>query len=281
MADLRVVSLRCLTIAFPVTLVACIQTSLLPNPAVNALFPLAAPKTDLTQNQATLAPAENNQITAQQTIAEPIAATYRSTARMAGFSTDGRYFMQLESSRDTGAGVPKAVLQIMDLTANRCVPNGCVATTYSEADAKLSLIDAENALLKQTQQLRQSLQLTSPTSGNSVPMMARSRADERETVTMQLNGEPLLLQIQRQAVVGGGSNGSLDKPPSTFGLVATYRGKQRSLGSLGDANDLAIAYSIREVKLSADGKQVAVLLTAVKPTFEGTIATTIVRGFGI
>jgi predicted secreted protein len=199
--------------------------------------------------------------------------TFRATPRMAGFSPDGNYFIYLESSRDTGAGVPKSMLQLMDVASNRCVENGCVETRYSEKEAEMKTADAETDLLKQTWKVRQDLNLTPPVEGTDVPILSRSRAaDGSETVTVRLNNsEPVTLYLQQKR--------AQDK--AAMQLAVNYNGQKRSLDSLNNFRDNVLDYSIRQVTLSPDGKRVAVLITATKPTFEGTLGTTIVQGFGL
>ena len=199
--------------------------------------------------------------------------TFRATPRMAGFSPDGNYFIYLESARDTGAGVPKSMLQLVDVATNRCVENGCVETRYDEKEAQMKTAEAETALLKQTWKVRQDLNLTPPIAGTDVPILSRSRAvDGSETVTIRLrDSQPLKLHLQQKR--------STDKASMQLGV--TYDGQQRSIDSLNHFRDNVVDYSIRQVTLSPDGKRVAVLITATKPTFEGTLGTTIVQGFAL
>ena len=197
--------------------------------------------------------------------------TFQATPRMAGFSPDGNYFIYLESSRDTGAGVPKLRLQLVDVASNRCVENGCIETRSGEKDAGTPIADAETALLKQTWKVRQDLNLTPPVTGTEIPILSRSRAaDGSETVTVRLNNsEPLTLYLQQKR--------AQDK--AAMQLAVNHNGQKRSLDSLNNLRDNVLDYSIRQVTLSPDGKRVAILITATKPTFEGTLGTTIVQGF--
>lgn len=198
--------------------------------------------------------------------------TFRATPRMTGFSPDGNYFIYLESSQDTGAGIPKSVLQLVQLDANRCVEDACVETRYSEKDAGMKITEAEAELLKQTWKVRQDLNLTPPAAGIDIPIVSRSRAvDGSETVTIRLNNRDLQLKLQQKS--------TQDKASMQLGV--TYDGQQRSLDSLNNFRDNVLDYSIRQVKVSPDGKRVAVLITATKPTFEGTLGTTLVQGFAL
>lgn len=198
--------------------------------------------------------------------------TFRATPRMTGFSPDSNYFIYLESSQDTGAGVPQSALQLVKLDANRCLEAACVETHYSEKEAGMKMSEAETELLKQTWKVRQDLNLTPPVAGINLPIVSRSRkADGSETVVVQLNDRNLQLHLQQKS--------TQDKASMRLGL--TYDGQQRSLDSLSNFRDNVLDYSIRQVKLSPDGKRVAVLITATKPTFEGTLGTTLVQGFAL
>ncbi len=198
--------------------------------------------------------------------------TFRATPRMTGFSPDGNYFVYLESSQDTGAGIPKSVLQLVKLDGNRCVEDACVETHYSEKEAGMKLSEAESELLKQTWKVRQDLNLTPPVAGIEIPIVSRSRTvDGSETVTMRLNNRDLQLHLQQKS--------TQDKASMQLGV--NYDGQQRSLDTLTNFRDNVLDYSIRQVKVSPDGKRVAVLITATKPTFEGTLGTTLVQGFAL
>lgn len=199
--------------------------------------------------------------------------TFQTTPRMAGFSPDSNYFIYLESSRDTGAGVPKSALQLVNVTSNRCVENGCIETRYGEQEAGTKTTDAETALLQQTWKVRQDLNLTPPVAGTDLPILSRSRAaDGSETVTVQpAASQPLQLHLRQKTAP--------DK--AAMQLEVNYNGQQRSLDSLSNFRTNVLGYAVRQVTLSPDGKQVAVLITTIKPTFEGTLGTTLVQGFAL
>lgn len=195
---------------------------------------------------------------------------------MVGFSPDGNYFIYLESSRDTGAGIPKSQLQVIDVSANACIENGCLETSYREPEANLSISQAEDDLLKQSWKVRQTLKLTPPARGESLPILSRSRSPEgTETVLVRLAGEqePLRLQLRQR------QTGSEVERQTAMQLEVVYQGQRRSLDSLSNFRERVLDYSIREVKLSPDGKSVAVLITTTKPTFEGTLGSTLVQSF--
>lgn len=200
--------------------------------------------------------------------------TFRAMPRMAGFSPDSNYFVYLESSRDTGAGVPKSALQLVNVATNRCVENGCIETRYGEKEANNDTTATEADLLKQTWKVRQELNLTPPVAGTELAILSRSRsADGSETVTVRLNddSQPLRLQLHQ----------TLTPDKAAMQLEAVYNGQQRSLDSLNNFRSNVLDYSIRQVRLSPDGKRIAVLITATKPTFEGTLGTTLVQGFAL
>lgn len=212
---------------------------------------------------------------------DSLAPTFRTTERMAGFSADGRYFVHLESSRDTGAGIPKSSLQVVNVAANTCAQNACLETRFQESDADKPLSEAEKSLLQQTWDVRQRLKLTPPSTGTALAIVARDRnADGTETVTVRLNAKDTLqLRLRQKRIASALQGGNADRDQAAMQLEVTHKGQTRSLGSLNNYRDWVLDYSIRSVYLSPDEERVAVLLTALKPTFEGTLGTTIVQGF--
>lgn len=228
------------------------------------------------------APASEPAVKPQASIAPQPAAkprlavipTFQATPRMAGFSTDGNYFIYLESSRDTGAGIPKAALQLVNVASNRCVENGCIETRYGEEEAATEIAEAETALLKQTWKVRQDLNLTPPVAGTDLPILSRARAaDGTETVTVKPTDTSPRLQLRLR------QTSAQDK--AAMQLEVNYDGQQRSLDSLSNFRTNIMDYAIRQVTLSPDGKRVAVLITTTKPTFEGTLGTTLIQGFAL
>lgn len=215
-------------------------------------------------------------------VSDSVRPTFSTTERMAGFSADGNYYLYLESSRDTGAGIPKSSLQVIDVASNACAPGSCVETRLSEAEANQALAATEKQLLQQTWKVRQDLKLTPPATGIELPIVARSRAaDGTETVTVRLHNsnQPLRLRLQQKQIASTMRGGQAERDKAAMQLEVSYNGQQRSLGSLNDYRDWVLDYSIREVRLSPDGQHVAVLITTTKPTFEGTLGTTLVQGF--
>ncbi|WP_432811330.1 DUF2259 domain-containing protein [Pantanalinema sp. GBBB05] len=233
------------------------------------------------QRDATAGAKQTATIAKPHTASDSLNPTFRTSERMAGFSTDGDYFIYLESSRDTGAGIPKSTMQLVALDSNACIQGGCLKTRYSESDSALSLKVAEDSLLEQTWSIRQNLQLTPPAGGDSLPVLSRSRtADGTETMTVRLaNQQPLQLRLQQKRIPAQQIGQEFTKDRAAMQIAVSYDGQRRSLGSLNEFRDWVLDYSIREVKLSPDGKHVVVLVTAMEPAFEGTLATTIVQGF--
>lgn len=260
-----------------------------PSPLPSAVAPVSQPAATNPAGQANsggrtklaIAPASVNQpqaaiaqrVAQPSTRSSPRTPTFQATSRMAGFSPDSNYFIYLESSRDTGAGVPRSALQLVNVGSNRCVTNGCIETHYSEA-AGAKTTDAETALLQQTWKVRQDLNLTPPVIGTNLPILSRSRAaDGSEIVTVQLTNAnyPLQLHLHQKKT----------QAKAAMQLEVNYNGQQRSLDSLSNFRPNVLDYSIRQVTLSPDGKRVAVLITTTKPTFEGTLGTTLVQGFAL
>ncbi|MDX2216449.1 MAG: DUF2259 domain-containing protein [Oculatellaceae cyanobacterium bins.114] len=200
-----------------------------------------------------------------------LATTFRTTRRMAGFSQDNQYYVYLETSRNSGTGIPKAVLQVIDVAGSTCVVGGCLETRYGEADADLSVRDAETDLLQQTWVLRQELGLTPPIAGIPLTIASRSRtADGTETVNVNLGDRQSLRFVLQQRAESG---------RASFRLEAQYAGQRRSLGSLNRFLNGILRYSIREVYSSPDEDSVVVLVTATRPTFQGVLETTLVQSF--
>ena len=207
------------------------------------------------------------------------APSQRTLEKKAGFSADGRYFLYLESWRDLGAGIPKSALQMVEVAKNACVEAGCVETQYGEVDAGLSLEVAEKTLLKQAQTLRKNLQLENPVAGTSLPITQRSRTTNgTETVTVDIGtGKPVMqIRLQQNATVSPMFGGTAQKDQASMQLQATYGSKSKAISLNQDG---AVGFSIREVVLSPNGKNIVVLLTSTQRAFEGTLGKTLVQGF--
>lgn len=210
------------------------------------------------------------------------APSQRTLQKIAGFSADGRYYLHLESWRDIGAGIPKSAMQLMDVEKNACVEAGCIETKYGEVDAGLSLEVAEKNLLQQTKTLRKNVQIEAPVAGTSLPITQRSRtADGTETVTVDLGtGKPAMeIQLQQKATVSSMFGGTAEKDQAWMQMQVTQNQKTRTIGSLKTPQDWIVGFSIREVVLSPNGKNIVVLLTSTQRAFEGTLGKTMVQGF--
>ena len=207
------------------------------------------------------------------------APSQRTIQKDAGFSADGRYFLYLESWRDLGAGIPKSALQVVDVVKNGCVNAGCIETQYGEVDAGLSLEVAEKNLLQQTQTLRKSLQLVAPVAGTSLPITQRSRTpDGTETATVNLGtGKPAMrIRLQQKNTVSPMFGGTAQKDQAFLKMQVNYGAKTRAIGLNQDGT---VGFSIREVVLSPNGKNIVVLITSTQRAYEGTLGKTLVQGF--
>lgn len=249
-----------------------------------------APKTPQASSlsgSSTTSTIENKRAVTQSAASPPsteyLRPTFTSTPRMAGFSADGQHYIYVESSRDTGAGVPKSTIQVVNVSENSCAKDGCLETHYSEVDGDLAIADTEKEVLQKTWKVRQELKLTPPVAGKLLPVVTRSRsADGSELVRAQLDADQVLQVRLRQKQIAPTSPGEQSQPiRAAMQLDVTYNGQTRSLDSIDNFRDWVLGYSIREVRLSPDGKRVAVLITATRPTFEGTLGTTLVRGFNL
>jgi predicted secreted protein len=207
---------------------------------------------------------------------EALANTWRAAHRMSGFSPDSNYYVYLESSRNTGSGIPSAELQIVQVTANSCIKNGCIETKYGESDSNKSTKMAEDDLLKKTWNTRQSLNLTPPQSGTKLNIISRTAGGNgSETIAVKVKAaKSLQIRLEQKQ-----KNASSGKESAAMRLVVNYNGRQRVLGSLNNFQDWVLSYSIREVRLSPNGRNIVVLVERTERTFEGVLKTTFVQGF--
>lgn len=202
--------------------------------------------------------------------------------RMAGFSSDGAYYLYLESWKDMGAGIPNATLQVVQIDKNQCLKQGCLETNFGEADAHLSLQDAENSLLQKTSQLRQALQLDTPRPGTALPITERSRLpDKTETVTVMVDGKPLDLRLTQKYEASVLAGGQADMDRAAMQLTMTYGGQQQIIGDLNQFHDWAMDFSIREVQQAPQGNGIVVLLNSTTRAYEGALNRTLVQSFDL
>jgi predicted secreted protein len=265
-------------VLFVMMLSACSQADVTSTsqPSADATQSVSTAKNSATKGE----PAKEESGTIAQAPTAPKIATFQTQQRSAGFSPDGQHFLNLESWRDQGAGIPHAALQIVNLADNTCVASGCLRTQFTEAQAGQSIESAENNLLQKTQQLRQDLQLAAPTPGEPLPVISRSRtADGTESVTVRLqNNQPLSLTLKQKRVLSGMAGGQAEKDQAAMQLEVRYAGKTQTLGSLDQMQDWMMDFSIREVRQAPTGDTIAILITGAERAFEGTLGRTIVQG---
>jgi len=108
-----------------------------------------------------------------------LAAVFKASRRLSGFSPDSRYYIYLESSRNPVTEVPTAQIQIIDVEKNSCVSDGCQKTEYDRSSSNISNQAAENELLSKTLPLRKALKLNQLKVGIPLPIVARSISPAR------------------------------------------------------------------------------------------------------
>ena len=211
-----------------------------------------------------------------------LATIFKASRRLAGFSIDSRYYIYLESSRNSVTEVPLAQIKIIDVATNSCVRNGCLETEYDRSSSTLSNQAAENDLLSKTLPLRQSLKLTQLKVGIPLSIISRSTSsDGIETVRVRLTSQPdpLQIRLQQRYIPSLVSGGSSDVERAAMRLVINYNNRQLTLGDLNNYRESVKKYSIREVRLSPNRRNIVVLLDQTQPTYEGVLQTTLVQSF--
>lgn len=210
-----------------------------------------------------------------------LATIWQATHRMSGFSADSNAYVYLESSRDTGAGIPKARLQIVNVGTNSCVQNGCIETKYGEPDSVKTNKMAEDDLLGRTWKIRQQLKLTPPQAGTSLKILSRTKgADGSETLTVQYKaGQTFKIRLEQKHIPLTAQGGNTKPDRTSMRLIVTHKGQQRTLGSLENFREWVFSYGVREVRLSPNGRNVVVLIDRTEQTFEGRLKTTFVQSF--
>jgi predicted secreted protein len=232
-------------------------------------------------------PLARSPLPSQRSVARaPVRPTFTAIPRLSGFSADGHHYIYLESARDTGAGIPKAWLQMVNVAANRCLPDVCVETHYGENTASWSLARAELEMLRQIWQMRQTLGLATPQAGASLQILSRSRdATGTEILTFRLPNQPQPAELRLfQKRVGMAAAPQIDVARVRLELRHPGRSPittviQRFPEPELDGSRCEIA--IREIKLSPGRDRLVILLTVTQPTFEGTLALTLVQGFSL
>lgn len=213
-----------------------------------------------------------------------LATVFKASRRLSGFSIDSRYYIYLESSRNSVTEVPSAHIQIIDVATNSCVRNGCLETEYDRSSSSVSNQSAENDLLRRTLPLRQTLKLSQLKVGIPLSIISRStNSDGIETVRVRLTSqtEPLQIRLQQRYIPSLVSGGSSDVERAAMRLVINYNNRQLTIGDLNNYRDSVKKYSIREVRLSPNRRNVVVLIDQTQPTYEGVLQTTFVQSFPI
>lgn len=214
-----------------------------------------------------------------------LATIFKSSRRLAGFSTDSSHYIYLESSRNAVTEVPLAKIQIVNVATNSCERDGCIKTEYDRSSTNLTNQAAENSLLEKTLSLRQSLGLNRLKVGTQLPIVARkNKPDRSETIQVRLPKQKELMQIRlEQKYIPSilSPRGTSDIERASMRLVINNQSRQLTIGSLDNYREAVQKYSIREVRLSPNGKNIVVLLDMTQPTYEGLLQSTFVQSFPI
>lgn len=211
-----------------------------------------------------------------------LAAIFKASRRLSGFSPDSRYYIYLESSRNSVTEVPTATIQIIDVAKNACVSDGCLATEYARSSSNISNRAAEDDLLGKTLPIRRELKLNQLKVGIPLPINARSISPAKtETVQVRLENQkrPLQISLQQKYRSSVAPGGSVTTEQSSMRLLIDYNYRRLTLGDLNNYRDTVKKYSIREVRLSPNGRNVVVLIEQTQATYEGVLQTTLVQSF--
>ena len=214
-----------------------------------------------------------------------LATIFKSSRRLAGFSTDSSHYIYLESSRNSVTEVPLAKIQIVNVATNSCERDGCIKTEYDRSSSNLSNQAAENSLLEKTLSLRQSFGLNRLKVGTQLPIIARkNKSDKSETIQVRLpkQKEPMQIRLEQKYIPSILSpRGASDIERASMRLIINNQSRQLTIGSLDNYREAVQKYSIREVRLSPNGKNIVVLLDMTQPTYEGLLQSTFVQSFPI
>ena len=214
-----------------------------------------------------------------------LATVIKASRRLSGFSTDSRHYIYLESSRNAVTEVPLANIQILNVATNSCERDGCIKTEYDRSSSNLSNQAAEYDLLQKTLSIRQSFGLNRLKVGTQLPITARkNKPDKSETIQVRLPNqkEPMQIRLEQKYIPSILSpRGSSDIERASMRLVINNQSRQLTVGSLDNYREAVQKYSIREVRLSPNGKNVVVLLDMMQPTYEGLLQSTLVQSFPI
>jgi predicted secreted protein len=214
-----------------------------------------------------------------------LATVFKASRRLSGFSVDSRHYIYLESSRNAVTEVPLAQIQIVNVATNSCEQDGCIKTEYDRSASTLSNQAAEYDLLQKTLSIRQSLGLTRLKVGIQLPITSRaSKPDRSETIQVRLPNqkEPMQIRLEQKYIPSILSpRGASDIERASMRLVINNKSRQLTVGSLDNYREAVQKYSIREVRLSPNGRNVVVLLDLTQPTYEGLLQSTFVQSFPI
>lgn len=211
-----------------------------------------------------------------------LADVLKTSRRLSGFSADSRYYIYLESSKNSVTDVPTAHIQIINLATNSCQPDGCLKTESNDS-SNTTFRGVEDDLLKKTFSMRQTLNLTNLKEGIRLPMISRaSKSDGSETVLFRVNNpkEPLQILLQQKYISSILSpRGSSDVDRAAMRLVINYKNRRLTIGDLNNYREAVKRYSIREVRLSPNKRNVIVLIDQTQPAYEGVLLTTFIQSF--
>ncbi|HBB31403.1 MAG TPA: hypothetical protein DDZ80_21625 [Cyanobacteria bacterium UBA8803] len=212
------------------------------------------------------------------------AGVVKSSRRMSGFSIDNGHYIYLQSYRNPVTDVPTADIQIVDVVENACVRNGCLQTEYDRSAYSLSNQAAEDDLLKKTLTIRHDLGLNRLKVGIQLPMISRkNNPDGSETAAFRLSTEtePLEIRLEQRripSVLRGGSS-AMDR--AAMRLIINYNYGRLTIGDLNNYRDAVSKYSIREVRLSPNRRNLVVLIDMTQPLEEGVLQKTFVQSLAL
>ena len=215
---------------------------------------------------------------------EGLAAVLKASSRLSGFSADSSHYIYLESYRNPITTVPTAKIQIVKTAHNSCVSNGCLVTDYDNSASDLTNKEAEDDLLAKTRRIRQQLGLNQLKVGLKLPVISRLvEEDGTEIVQVQVSTEkePLEIRLEQDYIPSILSGGTSNVDRASMRLVTNYDYRQLTVGDLEDYRETVRKYSIREVRLSPNRKNIVVLLDMYKATYNASWQTTLVQSFPI
>jgi len=105
---------------------------------------------------------------------------------------------------------------------------------------------------------------------------ARTKAVE---VRLDKQKQPIQISLQQRyrSLVSPGRDVTTEQ--SSMRLLIDYNYRRITLGDLSNYRDAVKIYSIREVRLSPNGRNIVVLIDQTQATYEGVLQTTVVQSF--